>query len=76
MKVDRLPNPALEGYRTAHGQDRDGSYKHFVVPTDLVPKKCNGSGCLGRIDRGGTHYEYGYEEDLGKDGTGLPTQTS
>lgn len=45
---NRLPNPALEGYRTAHEQNKDGSYKHFVMPADLVPKRCNGSGGLGR----------------------------
>ncbi len=43
---NKLPNPGLEGYRTAHEQNRDGSYKHFVMPADLVPKKCNGSGGL------------------------------
>jgi len=50
--TSKLPNPTLEGYRTAHEQNRDGSYKHFVMPADFVPKKYNGSGCLGHSYRG------------------------
>ena len=55
--MNRLPNPALEGYRTAHEQNRDGSYKHFVMPADLVPKKCNESGGSEPIYRGPIVFE-------------------
>ncbi|KKM63220.1 hypothetical protein LCGC14_1513680 [marine sediment metagenome] len=46
-----LPNPKIEGYRTAHKQNKDGSYKYFVMPADLVPKRCNQLGGYERISR-------------------------
>ena len=31
-----MPNPVLEGYRTAHKQNKNGSYGLTVMPADLV----------------------------------------
>ena len=40
--METLPNPGLEGYRTAHEQNKDGSYKHTVTSADLI---CHRPGC-------------------------------
>jgi predicted DNA-binding protein (UPF0251 family) len=44
--METLPNPALEGYRTAHEQNPDGSYGIRVMPADLEP---HNPGSFGRI---------------------------
>ena len=30
-----MPNPGEEGYRTAHKQNKDGSYSVEVMPSDI-----------------------------------------
>ena len=33
--TEELPNPGEEGYRTAHKQNKDGSYADIVMPADI-----------------------------------------
>ena len=33
--MSELPNPNEEGYRTAHKQNKDGSYADVVMPSDI-----------------------------------------
>lgn len=30
-----MPNPSEEGYKTAHKQNKDGSYADVVMPADI-----------------------------------------
>jgi len=64
---ETMPNPALEGYRTAHEQNEDGSYKYTVVPGDLVKKKPVLSETSRRIDRGATKLKGELDEDNAPD---------
>ena len=45
-----MPNPTIEGYRTAHRQNKDGSYHFTVMKSDIGCQKLTypeyiGKGC-------------------------------
>ena len=42
-----MPNPAIEGYRTAHRQNKDGSYHCTVTKSDLGCQKLTVSEYIG-----------------------------
>jgi hypothetical protein len=40
----KMPNPTKEGYRTAHRQNKDGSYHFCVMPADIFRRKVSKPG--------------------------------
>jgi hypothetical protein len=43
-----MPNPTIEGFRTAHRQNKDGSYHFTVMKSDIRCEKLMVSEYIGR----------------------------
>lgn len=44
--MTELPNPNKEGYRTAHKQNKDGSYADVVMPVDIFTENIPKAGAI------------------------------
>lgn len=55
-----MPNPTIEGYRTAHRQNKDGSYHFTVTESDIGCQKSTVS----------EYYERGHNEEKNNIGNG------
>jgi len=57
----KMPNPFLGGYRTAHKQNKDGSYGLTVMPADLIRLPCRKPD-TSRLKVGGMPFRSGLHE--------------
>ena len=62
-----MPNPTIEGYRTAHRQNKDGSYHFTVMKSDIGCQKLTYPEYIGK--------DYNEKKDNTRDGTTVPLGT-